>query len=67
MSALRAADNHVLLRETARAVAIKHGLWASFAPMPLRSTAYLAVKRSEVEHFRSHDVDYECRQHWLKL
>src|SRR6185437_15790320 len=34
-SALRAADNHVLLRETARAVAIKHGLWASFAPKPL--------------------------------
>ena len=67
MSALRAADNHVLLRETARAVAIKHGLWAGFAPMPLRSTAYLAVKRSEVEHFRGHDVDYECRPHWLKL
>ena len=34
-SALRAADNHVLLRETVRAVAIKHGLWASFAPKPL--------------------------------
>ena len=33
-SALRAADNHVLLRETARAVAIRHGLWASFAPKP---------------------------------
>jgi len=34
---------------------------------PLRSTAYLAVKRSEVEHFRNHDVDYECRQHWQKF
>src|ERR1700758_1797439 len=34
-SALRAADNQVLLRETARAVAIRHGLWASFAPKPL--------------------------------
>jgi glutamine synthetase len=34
-AALRAADNHVLLRETARAVAIRHGLWASFAPKPL--------------------------------
>jgi glutamine synthetase len=33
--ALRAADNHVLLRETVRAVAIRHGLWASFAPKPL--------------------------------
>jgi glutamine synthetase len=34
-TALRAADNHVLLRETVRAVAIKHGLWATFAPKPL--------------------------------
>jgi glutamine synthetase len=34
---------------------------------PLRSTAYLAVKRSEAEHFRGHDVEYECRQHWLKF
>jgi glutamine synthetase len=32
---------------------------------PLRSTAYLAVKRSEVEHFRAQDVEYECRRHWL--
>jgi len=38
-SALRAADNHVLLRETARAVAIRHGLWASFAPKPLPGQA----------------------------
>jgi glutamine synthetase len=38
-SALRAADNHVLLRETARAVAIRHGLWASFAPKPLPAQA----------------------------
>jgi glutamine synthetase len=38
-SALRAADNHVLLRETARAVAIGHGLWASFAPKPLPEQA----------------------------
>jgi glutamine synthetase len=34
---------------------------------PLRSTAYLAVKRSEVEHFRNNDVAHECRQHWLKF
>ena len=32
---------------------------------PLRSTAYLAVKRSEVEHFRVNDLEYECRRHWL--
>ena len=34
---------------------------------PLRSTAYLAVKRSELEHFRIHDAEHECRQHWLKF
>lgn len=34
-TALRAADNHVLLRETARAIAVRHGLWASFAAKPL--------------------------------
>ena len=34
---------------------------------PLRSTAYLAVKRSEVKHFAERDVEYECRQHWLKF
>lgn len=38
-AALRAADNQVLLRETARAVAIRHGLWASFAPKPLLDQA----------------------------
>src|ERR1700761_641708 len=37
--ALRAADNHVLLRETVRAVAIRHGLWATFAPKPLPEQA----------------------------
>jgi glutamine synthetase len=31
----------------------------------LRSTAYLAVKRSEVEHFRVEDAEYERRRHWL--
>jgi glutamine synthetase len=38
-TALRAADNQVLVRETARAVAIRHGLWASFAPKPLPDQA----------------------------
>ncbi len=33
-SALRAADNHLLYRETVRAVASRHGLHASFAPKP---------------------------------
>jgi glutamine synthetase len=38
-AALRAADNQVLLRETARAVAIRRGQWASFAPKPLPDQA----------------------------
>jgi glutamine synthetase len=37
--ALRAADNHVLLRETARAIAIHRGQWATFAPKPLPDQA----------------------------
>lgn len=32
--ALRAADNHILYRETVRAIASRHGLHASFAPKP---------------------------------
>jgi glutamine synthetase len=32
--ALRAADNHILYRETVRAVSLRHGLHASFAPKP---------------------------------
>ena len=35
---------------------------------PLRSTAYLAVKRSEAAHFaHSTDPYYECFQHFTKL
>src|SRR6478672_4420527 len=32
--ALRAADNQILYRETVRAIAFKHGYFASFAPKP---------------------------------
>ncbi|HYE90199.1 MAG TPA: glutamine synthetase, partial [Terriglobales bacterium] len=32
--AMRAADTHITVRETARGVALKHGLYASFAPKP---------------------------------
>lgn len=32
--ALQAADHHLLYRETVRGVALKHGLYASFAPKP---------------------------------
>src|SRR5580698_11555629 len=35
--ALRAADNHVLYRETVRGVAFTHGLWASLAPNPMHN------------------------------
>ncbi|MEU6997787.1 glutamine synthetase family protein [Nonomuraea sp. NPDC046570] len=33
--ALRAADNHVLYRETVRGVALRMSMWASLAPKPL--------------------------------
>ena len=37
--ALRAADNHVLYRETVRGVAFRCGLWASLAPKPIADQA----------------------------
>jgi glutamine synthetase len=37
--ALRAADNHVLYRETVRGVAMRRGLWASLAPKPVPDQA----------------------------
>ncbi len=37
--ALRAADNHVLYRETVRGVAFRRGLWASLAPKPIQDQA----------------------------
>ncbi len=37
--ALRAADNHVLYRETVRGVAIRRGQWASLAPKPIPGQA----------------------------
>src|SRR6202020_2774985 len=37
--ALRAADNHVLYRETVRGVAFRRGLWASLAPKPIPDQA----------------------------
>jgi glutamine synthetase len=37
--ALRAADNHVLYRDTVRAVAMRRGLWASLAPKPIPDQA----------------------------
>jgi glutamine synthetase len=37
--ALRAADNHVLYRETVRGVAFRRGMWASLAPKPVPDQA----------------------------
>ena len=37
--ALRAADNHVLYRETVRGVAFRRGVWASLAPKPIPDQA----------------------------
>jgi glutamine synthetase len=34
---------------------------------PLRRTAYLAVKRSEVATFAAHDLAFECAQHAAKF
>ena len=34
---------------------------------PLRSRAYLAVKRSEVADFAAHDAAYECFHHFTKI
>jgi glutamine synthetase len=38
-SPLRAADNHILYRETVRGVAFRRGLWASLAPKPIADQA----------------------------
>ncbi|MEU0571812.1 glutamine synthetase family protein [Nonomuraea sp. NPDC005983] len=37
--ALRAADNHVLYRETVRGVALRNQMWATLAPKPLADQA----------------------------
>ena len=37
--ALRAADNHLIYRETVRGVAFRYGLWASLAPKPIPDQA----------------------------
>jgi glutamine synthetase len=34
---------------------------------PLRRTAYLAVKRSDIEAFSLHDAAYECFHHFTKI
>ena len=55
--ALRAADNHVLYRETVRGVAFRHGLWASLAPKPIPDQAgngtHLHASLTELETGRA--------------
>ena len=53
--ALRAADNHVIYRETVRNVAWQHGLFASFAPKPFPDQAGNGCHI----HFSAWDMDGE--------
>lgn len=53
--ALRAADNQITLRDTARGVAMKHGLIASFAPKPFADQAGNGCHI----HFSAWDTDGE--------
>ena len=63
--ALRAADNHVLYRETARNVAFNHGMLASFAPKPFPDRAgsgchiHLSVWDLEEDANLFHDAEDE--------
>ena len=51
--ALRAADNHLIYRETVRNVAYQHGLYASFAPKPFSDQA----GNGNHIHFSAWDAD----------
>lgn len=51
--ALRAADNHIIYRETVRNVAWRHGLYASFAPKPFPDQ----VGSGNHIHFSAWDTD----------
>ena len=52
-SALRAADNHLIYRETVRNVAYRHGMYASFAPKPFPDQA----GNGNHIHFSAWDTD----------
>jgi glutamine synthetase len=61
--ALRAADNHVLYRETVRGVAFRQGLWASLAPKPIPNQAgngahlHLSLRATDSEQPVFYDPD----------
>ncbi|MEU8249041.1 glutamine synthetase family protein [Nonomuraea sp. NPDC048916] len=64
--ALRAADNHVLYRETVRGVALRMSMWASLAPKPLPDQAgngahlHLSLWRDTRNVFAGGDGELEC-------
>ncbi|MFI6923828.1 glutamine synthetase family protein [Nonomuraea spiralis] len=66
--ALRAADNHVLYRETVRGVAMRMAMWASLAPKPLADQAgngahlHLSLWRDNQNLFAE---DGEARTHFI--
>jgi glutamine synthetase len=74
--ALRAADNHVLYRETVRGVAFGQGLWASLAPKPIPDQAgngahlHLSLRGVQDEQAVFYDSDDRYRlspvgYHWI--
>ncbi|WP_219467599.1 glutamine synthetase family protein [Nonomuraea rhizosphaerae] len=64
--ALRAADNHVLYRETVRGVAMRMSMWASLAPKPLADQSgngahlHLSLWREEQNLFADDSELREC-------
>lgn len=56
--ALQAADRHILYRETVRGVALRHGLYASFAPKPWGDQAGNGCHL----HFSVWDADYRTNR-----
>jgi glutamine synthetase len=56
--ALTAADHHILYRETVRGVALRHGLYASFAPKPWGDQAGNGCHL----HFSVWDRDYKSNR-----
>ena len=69
--ALRAADNHVLYRETVRNVAWRHGLYASFAPKPFADQAgngcHIHFSAWDAEGKTNLFYDSEGRHHMSEL
>ena len=69
--ALRAADNHIVYRETVRNIARQHGLYASFAPKPFPDQAgngcHLHISMWDAEGERNLFYDAEGRHGLSKM